>query len=871
MDTQTPTNTPLASYWAQPAASLLATLGSTAAGLSADAARERLRQTGSNLLAPRRQATALQILLSQFKSPLVLILVFATIVSAFARAWVDAAIILTIILSSAALSFRQEYYATRAIDALRARVTLTVQVLRDGAPIAIPTADVVPGDIVLLSAGSLIPADGIVLAANNFFVTEAVLTGEPFPVTKQPGISAPTAALADRANCVFMGAAVRSGTAQVLVVLTGAHTVFGQIAERLVLRPAETQFEQGVRRFGVMLTQVMIVLVLLIVTINTLLAKPAIESLLFAIALAVGIAPELLPAIMSITLSKGAQRMAERGVIVRQLNAIENFGSMDVLCTDKTGTLTAGVVRLDGALDAAGEPAASVLQAAALNALLQTGLSNPLDAALVAQAQQDSVDCSDYRKIDEIPYDFERKRLSVVVEDRQGQRQIITKGALEPLLLICTNLQSPTQILPLTAERRAQLVERYLQWSADGFRVLGVAVKRLAPADSRQRCSRDDESAMTFVGYLRFFDPPRPEARQIIADLARLGVEVKIITGDNRRVAQYVARQVGIPADSVLSGADLNALNDEALWHSAEQTRLFVDVEPHHKERIIRALRTMGHVVGYLGDGINDAPALHAADVGISVDTAVDVAKEAATFVLLEHNLRVLRDGIEEGRRTFANTLKYIFTTTSANFGNMLSMAAMSLFLPFLPLLAKQILLNNFLSDVPAMMIASDHVDRDMVDNPRSWDIGFIRAFMIWFGLVSCVFDFLTFGVLLVVFRTPPELFRTAWFVESLLTELAIALVVRTNRPFYRSRPGKRLWQATLAVAILTLALPYLPISAQLGLTPLSAPLMLALLGITILYGAAAERVKQVFHRSYGHHSAAQHPAANPPPPRSAA
>jgi Mg2+-importing ATPase len=854
-------------YWSRPAASLLADLASGPGGLSDAAARERLRSAGPNLLAPHQRATAARLLLGQFKSPLVLILVFATVVSAFAREWADASIILLIIVGSALLSFRQEFHATRAIDALRARVTLTDQVLRSGAPQAIPAASVVPGDIVLLSAGSLIPADGVVLEARDFYVTEAVLTGEPFPVEKRPGVVAAAAPLAERSNCVFMGAAVRSGTAQALIVQTGTRTLFGQIAERLVLRPPETQFEQGIRRFGMMLTQVMIALVLLIMTINILLDKPAIASLLFAIALAVGIAPELLPAIMSITLSRGAQRMAERGVIVRQLNAIENFGSMDILCTDKTGTLTEGVVRLDGALDPAGAESAAVLRAAALNAHFQTGMSNPLDAALAEAAEAAGIDWAGQRKIDEIPYDFERKRLSVVVEDERGQRRMITKGALEPLLAICTHVQEGAQALPLDAERRERLLERYVGWSAAGLRVLGVAVKTLEIGGAAERYGRAAECAMTFAGYLRFRDPPKAEAGQTVADLARLGVQVKIISGDNRRVVQHVAAQVGLPAGSVLSGAELHALTDEALWQRAERTSLFVEVEPHQKERIILALRKMGHVVGYLGDGINDAPALHAADVGISVDSAVDVAKEAATFLLLNHDLGVLRDGIEEGRRTFANTLKYIFTTTSANFGNMLSMAAMSLFLPFLPLLAKQILLNNFLSDFPAMTIAGDNVDREMVERPRGWDIGFIRAFMVWFGLTSSIFDFLTFGMLLFVFRASPALFQTAWFIESLLTELVIALVVRTNRPFYQSRPGKGLWRSTLAVAAITLALPYLPFSGLLGLTPLPAPLLLSLLGITALYVAGSEVVKRAFQRRHRQQPA---PAAGQRTPRPA-
>ena len=757
------------------------------------------------------------------------------------------AIVVAIVVASALLSFVQEYSASHAVEKLRAQVTIKTNLLRDGKLQPIPAEEVVPGDVVLLSAGSLIPADGIVLEARDFFVNQAVLTGETFPVEKKAGLVDAQAGMSERINTVFMGTSARSGTARVLVVQTGTSTAFGQIAERLTLRPPETEFERGIRRFGYLLTQIMIVLVLAVFAINVFLAKPPIDSLLFAIALAVGIAPELLPAIISINLSKGAQAMAQRGVIVRRLNAIENLGSMDTLCTDKTGTLTLGVVRLDGAVDAEGVPSEEVLRWAYLNAAFQTGLANPLDEAILAQPHPDTTGMD---KLEEIPYDFIRKRLSVVVDSDPGTEikpMLITKGALDNILAICTHLRLGGMVIPLDREHHQAIDARFAQWSEQGYRVLGIAVRDV-PRQAAYTVD-SDECDMIFAGFLLFFDPPKPDAKETLAELAQLGVQVKIITGDNRLVARHVAETIGLPVDRILPANEMEELHDEALWHVAERTTIFAEVDPNQKERIILALQKMGHVVGYMGDGINDAPSLHSADIGISVEQAVDVAKEAADFVLLRTDLDVLRAGIEEGRRTFANTLKYIFTTTSANFGNMLSMAGASLFLPFLPLLAKQILLNNFLSDFPAMGIASDNVDEDMVAQPHRWNIRSIRDFMIIFGLVSSVFDYATFGLLLLVVHATEQQFQTGWFVESLLTELVIALVVRTRKVFFRSRPGKLLWISTLAVSLVTLAVPYLPFGNFLGFTPLPAWVMAALVSFTGFYVIAAEIAKKYFYK----------------------
>ncbi|MCE5207360.1 MAG: magnesium-translocating P-type ATPase [Chloroflexi bacterium] len=833
-------------YWSLSAEELLSAQSSSRNGLQPADAEQRLKQYGPNTIRAKQQTTVLRLLLSQFKSPLVLILIFAAIVSGIVGEWVDAIIVLAIVLGSTILGFVQEYTASNSVEKLRSKITIKSSLLRGGQPQTLPSEQVVPGDVVMLSAGSLIPADGIVLEAKDFFVNQAVLTGETFPVEKEPAIVPVNASLAQRINCVFMGTSVNSGTAQVLIMQTGKDTVFGQVAERLKLRPPETEFERGIRHFGNLLTQVMLVMVIVVLAVNIYLAKPVLDSLLFSLALAVGLTPELLPAIISITLSHGAKQMAKRGVIVRRLNAIENFGSMDILCTDKTGTLTEGVVRLDGALDTQGQPSETVLCYAYLNAHYQTGLNNTLDEAIQSAAQKVGLDISAEQKVDEIPYDFVRKRLSVVVANAKGEYTLITKGALENVVSICTSLQSGDGTHPLDTATQTEIEKRYSEWSEKGFRVLGIAIKTVA--GQSEAYSYADEKELTFAGFLLFFDPPKADVQQVIVDLAKRGVQLKIITGDNQKVARHVAEAVNLPLQGVLTGSELNDLHDEALWHLAERTTLFAEVDPNQKERIILALKKTGHVVGYMGDGINDAPALHAADVGLSVDTAVDVAKDAADFVLLKKDLDILRQGIDEGRMTFANTLKYILTTISANFGNMFSMAGASLILPFLPLLAPQILLNNFLSDIPAVTIASDNVDREMTEKPRRWNTRFIRNYMVVFGLVSSIFDFLTFGTLLLLFHASPEEFRTGWFIESLITELVIALVVRTRHPFFRSRPGRLLLVSTLIFIGITLVLPYLPFISVFGFVPLPAPLMLAMLGLTVLYVIATEITKKIFY-----------------------
>lgn len=834
------------SYWSLTSEQLLSALKAFPEGLTQADAETRLNRFGLNALEERKQATTIGLFISQFKSPLVLILIFAAIVSILVGEWTDASIVLAVVLGSTILGFVQEYNASNAVEKLRSQVTIKSNVRRDGQIKLLPSEQITAGDVVQLSAGSLIPADGVVLESQDFFVNQAVLTGETFPVEKKSGIVAAKASLAERTNCVFMGTSASSGTAKVLIVQTGKATVFGQIAQRLSLHQPETEFERGIRKFGYLLTQVMLVMVVIVLAVNIFLAKPPIDSLLFALALAVGLTPELLPAIISITLAHGAQKMAKRGVIVRRLASIENFGSMDVLCTDKTGTLTEGIVRLDGAFDVEGQASSSVLRFAYLNSHYQTGLDNPLDAAIIASAEKAGLGVEADQKVNEIPYDFIRKRLSVIVSSAEGKSTLITKGALEPILSLCISVNSENKTTLLDDAARSKIEERYSDWSGKGYRVLGVAFREMD--DHLKSFTRTDEKDLCFAGFLLFFDPPKEGVQQVISDLARRGIQLKIITGDNQKVARHVAEAVSLPISQILTGSQLNDMRDEALWHAAERTTLFAEVDPNQKERIILALQKTKHVVGYMGDGINDAPALYAADVGISVDTAVDVAKEAADFVLLKQDLGILKEGIDEGRVTFANTLKYILTTISANFGNMFSMAGASLLLPFLPLLAPQILLNNFLSDIPATTIAGDNVDPEWVERPRRWNTIFIRDYMVLFGLVSSIFDFLTFGTLLFIFRASPQEFRTGWFIESLLTELVIALVVRTRHLFFRSRPGTLLLVSTFIIIGLTLVIPYLPFTSVLGFIPLPAPLMLTVIGLTLLYMLVTEIAKHYFY-----------------------
>ncbi len=832
-------------YWSVPIDRLLATLDTGPNGLSNEAAKARLNDVGANTIRQGHGTSALAAFARQFRSPLVLILIFAAIVSGIVGEGSEAAIIGVIVLASCVLSFTQEYGASQAMQALTARIARKALVLRDGRETLLPVEEIVPGDIVRLSAGNLVPADGILLETRDFNVSEAALTGETFPVVKTAGICAPDALIAQRTNMAFTGTSVRSGTATMVVVKTGGMTEFAAIAATIAHVAPETDFARGIRRFGYLMTEIMLVIVILVFFANLLLHRPAVDSLLFSLALAVGLTPELLPAIISVTLARGARAMAANGVIVRRLDAIENLGSMDLLCTDKTGTLTEGVIRLDACFDVSGVEAPQVRLWALLNATLQVGMANPLDEAIAAGKRPED-DLAAYAKVDEIPYDFIRKRLTVVVHSAGGPEDLmICKGAVQAVVAACTHvLGDDGAPMPMDAQQAAAIDARVQAWSRQGYRVLGLAVRRFERQDAY---GRQDEAGLAFAGFLLFLDPPKAGMAQTLKAMTARGIRVKVITGDNRYVAAHLAETIGLPHRRILTGAEVSQLTKEALVRRVTQNDIYAEIDPNQKERIIAALCRRGHVVGYLGDGINDAPALHEADVGISVDGAVDVAREAADMILLERDLGVLLRGVDDGRKTFANTMKYISITTSANFGNMISMAFASLALPFLPLLAPQILLNNFLSDVPSLAIATDNVDTDQVRTPRRWDIAFIRRFMVMFGLVSSLFDALTFCFLLLVAGATAQVFQTGWFVESLITELAIVLVVRTRTTFWRSRPSAVLSWLTLAVAVFAVAIPYLPGADWFGFVGLPLPVVGGLMAITLAYLAASETVKHWF------------------------
>ncbi len=833
---------PAVPFWSLAASDLLAQLGTNLQGLQDAEARRRLRQAGADGLKARPRLETLTLLLAQYKSPIILILLFAAGLSFFLRDNADGLIIMTIVIVSGLLGFWQEKGATEAVKRLLALVQIKATVRREGESREIPVEEIVPGDIVLLHAGDVIPGDCLLLDSKDLYMDEAALTGETFPVEKTPGVLPPETPLARRTNALFMGTHVVSGAATALTALTGAATEFGQVSSRLRLKAPETEFERGVKRFGYFLMEVTLMLVMAIFAINVYLARPVLDSFLFSLALAVGLTPQLLPAIISINLSMGAKRMAREKVIVKRLAAIENFGAMNVLCADKTGTLTEGVVKLHSALDPEGGESEKVLFYAYLNAFFETGFANPIDQAVRNHCCQD---VSAFRKVDEVPYDFIRKRLSILVA-QEDACLMITKGALPNVLAVCEKVETARGEAADLAAFKEAIQRNFAAFSAQGLRTLGVAYRRMEPCSA---ITKDQETGLTFLGFLLVYDPPKPGILEHIKELKRLGVSLKIITGDNALVAANLAHQVGLAHPRLVTGPELRLMSDAAMIQKVHDAQVFAEVEPNQKERIILALRKAGNVVGFMGDGINDASALHAADVSISVDSAVDVAKEAADIVLLEKDLGVLAQGVREGRMTFANTLKYVFMATSANFGNMFSMAGASLFLPFLPLLPKQILLTNLLTDVPEMTIATDRVDAELIDQPRRWDIKFIRRFMITFGLVSSIFDYLTFGALFFILHANVEQFRTGWFQESVISAAIIVLVIRTRQPMFKSLPGKYLLGATLLVVAATLFFPYTPLAGPFGFQPLPLEFLLLLALILLLYISAAEVAKIIFYR----------------------
>lgn len=846
------------------ASSTAASTPPTADGLTSQVAAERLARFGPNDPAPQKRHSPVLEFLGLFANPLVLILLIAAAASAVLGDVTDAAIIATIVALSNIIDFIQTHRSQKAVEQLQARVAPQATVLRDGKWQVIPRIEVVPGDVLRLSAGDLVAADARLLESRDLYVQQAALTGESLPAEKEArGEAASTRP--DAENMVFLGTSIVSGTARALVVATGRSTAFGDISASLAASAEPTSFDRGLKDFSILLTRTVFFLVLFLVIVGALRHRDPLQSVMFAVALAVGLTPEFLPMIVSVTLANGARAMARRNVIVKHLSAIQNFGSIDVLCSDKTGTLTSGKMTLDECLDPYREPSMRVQTLVRLNSKYQTGIRSPLDEAVLASSVTEEE--AGYEKLDEIPYDFERRRLSIVIARRSDrQRLLITKGAPEGILDKTVAIESRGQVAPVDAQALARVRGTFEDLSRQGLRVLAVAYVRV---ESQPAYSAADERNLVLAGFVTFSDKPLAEASSALASLRQAGVQVKIITGDNELVTAHVCTQVGLDAGQIILGAEIERMTDAALGVVADESSVFARASPAQKNRILLALKHRGHVVGFMGDGINDAPSLHAADVGISVAAAVDVAREAADIILLEPGLNVLANGIAAGRKAFGNVMKYLLMATSSNFGNVFSMAGASIFLPFLPMLPTQILLNNLMYDVSQITIPSDNVDDDFLEKPRRWDIGFIRKFMVYIGPISSIFDFLTFFVLLYYFHAGEVLFHTGWFVESLATQTLVIYVIRTTGNPLASRPSRPLLITTMTIVVIGMLLPYCPgVSSALGFSALPVTYYAYVFGATVLYLGAVELGKRILFRNLGStdkttHAGAEMLAAN--------
>ena len=816
-------------------------LGSAIIGLSQADADKILLQTGHKKKTSSGFIKDLVLLVGQFKSPLMLLLIGAVILSAFLGDTSDVFIILFIVLSTGLLSFFQERNAGKVVEKLQKLISLKSTILRDGVPREIISTNIVVGDVLIFNAGDMVAADCLIIEANELHVNEASLTGESFPVRKFAGIINEHTELAKRSNCLWEGSNIVSGNAKALVISTGSETIFGSITQS-ASKSVETTFEKGIKDFGFFLMKITLALSLFILIVNLLNHKSVIESALFALALAVGMAPELLPAITTIAMSAGAKRMLEKKVIVKKLTSIQNLGEVNLLCTDKTGTITDGVIKICGMVNPFGEENEWVKEIAVLNASFESGYSNPIDDALKKVISDKSVI---YTKLGEVPYDFIRKRLSVALRSEK-EKYLITKGAFSQITEICSAIKLSDGSIDSIEKYKNDLENKFVAFGLKGWRAIGICYKNI----NSDSISKEDETAMIFAGFILLEDPVKEGIIQTINDLHELKVNLKIITGDNKNVANSIALKIGIANPVVMTGEELFKISPEALKLLVRKTDIFAEVEPQQKERIVQALRK-SYTVAYIGDGINDVSAINAADVGISVENAVDVAREAADFVLMEKNLEVLVDGIKEGRKTFANTLKYIFINTGSTFGNMFSVAIASLLLPFLPMLPKQILLTNFITDFPYLTIASDNVDQEQLDRPGKWDLKFIRNYMVIFGIHSSLFDVITFIVLLYVLKVKESAFQTGWFIESVLTELFILFIIRTHKKFFQSRPGRYLFILSILGLILTVGLPYMPFALDIGLVPLPFINFGAMLMIVAAYILTADILKVWFFRKY--------------------
>lgn len=808
-------------------------------GISSETARNWLQVNARPVSNGENWRKPLKLLIRQFTNPLILLLLVAVLLSAILGEFSDTLIILGILLASGLLGFIQEWNAGKALSKLQAMVRLTHEVLRDGQAVEITTDAIVPGDIILLNAGDIIPADCRIVESVELHVNESSITGESFPAEKMPGTVPEDTPISGKTNCLWKGTHVISGTAKALAVYTGKDSIFGELAGRLEQVP-ETAFERGIRQFGYFLLRVTVILSVIILSTNLYFGKPLFDSVLFSLALAVGMAPELLPAIMTFAMSAGAKKMMKKKVIVKKLSSIFNLGEVRILCTDKTGTITEGTVKVHSIVDADNNPDPQLALFAYLNASMQGGFQNPIDNTLSSL----NTPQAGYSKINEVPYDFIRKRLSVSVKTPDAAI-VVTKGAFDNVLEVCASVKKTGGMVELTEESKRDLQKLFTSYSESGFRVLAIAYKSW----TGERMTREDEKGMIFGGFILLEDPLKSSSLDSIARLRAMNVSCKIITGDNRYAAAYIAGKLGISNPKVMTGSMLQQMSPEALNTNVLQTDVFAEIEPHQKERIVRALQSNRLAIAYIGDGINDVAAINAADAGMSTNNAVEVAREAADFVLLEKDLSVVADGIREGRKSFVNSMKYIFITTGATFGNMFSVAGASLLLPFLPMLPKQILLTNFISDFPFLTIASDNVDEEELSSPRKWDLSQIRRFMISFGIHSSFFDFITFYVLYVHFSLRDSAFQTGWFLESVITELMILFVIRTKKPFLKSKPGKWLLLTAAFAFLFTILLPISPFSEPLGLSIAHAGQAIAITLILLAYLVTADILKIIFFR----------------------
>ncbi|HEY7977440.1 MAG TPA: magnesium-translocating P-type ATPase [Rhizomicrobium sp.] len=831
--------------WKELLANILTRLETTPAGLSGAEAATRLSIYGPNDAATDKRSPLWLQFLARFRSPLVIILLVASALSAATGDIASFVIVVSIVTASMTLDFVQEVQAQNAVDALRRSVAVKATVRRNDADVSVPISQLVPGDIIELIAGDLVPADSRLLESRDLFVNQALLTGEPYPAEKQAGDAAQGSENpAGASNAVFAGTSVISGTAKAIVCRTGRNSALGNLATSLAEKPPATAFVVGIRRFGILIMRLTVLMVLFVLVVNISFHRPILESLMFALALAVGLTPELLPMIVTVTLARSAMALAKRKVIVKRLSAIHDLGAMDILCTDKTGTLTEATIKLVRTVDGNGTESQRAFTYAYINSRFESGMKSPLDDAILAA---NPFDMAGWKKIDEVPFDFERRRISVLVE-HDGKRRLIVKGAPEDILKLSGRYEGATgEEQPLDAEVRRTFQSTLDGLCAQGFRALGVASREVDI--SHQTAAIADESELVFEGFAIFFDPPKASAGKTIKAMEKAGIAVKVLSGDNELVSRHVFAEIGVPVTGVLTGDALARLSDEALIGQLPTVNLFCRVNPQQKHRILLALKRIGHVVGYMGDGINDAPALHAADVGISVDGAADVARAAADLILLEHDLSVVQDAVVQGRGTVRNVSKYVLMGSSSNFGNMFSMAGAALFLPFLPMLPIQILLNNLLYDVSEIAIPFDRVDPEATERPVKWNVKLIERFMLVFGPVSSVFDFLTFYVLLRLFGAGEALFQTGWFVESITTQVLVVFAIRTRRRFYRSRPHRSLVILALGIVAIAILLPFLPVGRWFGFVA-PPPLFFAyLLGATVTYLVLVEVCKAAFYR----------------------